>query len=145
MSFEELNKIVAEINTEYSISTRQLFEMAKDDQYIPLTLFGNKKLGLMEILVKYMHENLDMSFVEISKKINRDQRTIWCTYHKASNKMSEHLPELEGYLVPLNIFKERKGPMKIIVHYLKDKLQLNNSQISKLLDRNTRLIWCADR
>ena len=53
---------------------------------IPVSIFVNRRLGLLENLTLYLKENLDLKNREIAKLLNRDNRTIWACYNRAKKK-----------------------------------------------------------
>ena len=53
---------------------------------IPLSIFTNRKLSILESLVLYLREK-NLSFKEISELINRDQRNIWTINSRAKKKL----------------------------------------------------------
>jgi len=89
-----------------------------------------------------MKENLNMSYHEIAKELNRDDRTIWTAYKKSLEKQKELLNIKErGMLLPVLIFKDRRFTVfESVVLYLKEK-RMRYSEIAKSLDRNQRNIW----
>lgn len=54
---------------------------------LPLSIFTDRRLGMLEAAVVYLHEEQGLKFSKISDLLNRDNRTIWATYHKAKQKM----------------------------------------------------------
>ncbi len=126
-------------------STESLESKVEDISFdgLPTSIF-NKELGTLESISKYMKENLGMSYKEIANELNRDQRTIWSSYHKAIEKKKDKF-ELEkdkvyGY-IDLNIFRDRNfTPLESIINYLKVK-GMKYSEIGRLLDRDERNIW----
>jgi ferredoxin-fold anticodon binding domain-containing protein len=65
------------------------FLIEKTTIFVPLTVFANRNLGLLENLTKYLKERLNLKYREIAKILNRDNRTIWACYNKAINKENE--------------------------------------------------------
>lgn len=116
-----------------------------DTPSIPLALFSNRKLGTLEIMVKYLKENLGLNYSEIAKLINRDDRTVWTTYQKAVKKQKEKFQtKKEEQSIPCNAFYERKqGPLESLVTYLKENLGLSFKQISQILNRDYTTIWLS--
>ncbi|MBW2980815.1 hypothetical protein KY360_05355 [Candidatus Woesearchaeota archaeon] len=53
---------------------------------IPADIFTNRKLSVLENLVKYMKESLELSLHEIAELLHRDDRTIWTVYSRATRK-----------------------------------------------------------
>jgi hypothetical protein len=115
----------------------------KESPQIPLSLFSHRKLGALEIVVKYLKENLELKYSRIAQLMNRDPRTVWATYKKAKDKEKEKFTIKEDkYQIPINIFLNRKlGPLEALTLYLKDELKLSFQQISTMLNRNYRTIW----
>lgn len=109
-----------------------------DEISIPLSVFKSQ-LSSLQLIVKYLREVLKLRFVEIAKLLNRDQRTIWCTYSNAKN-FSITVEESE-FSIPISIFQSRKlSVLESIVYYLKNK-GLKNYKIAALLQKNPRTIW----
>jgi DNA-binding CsgD family transcriptional regulator len=54
---------------------------------IPLTIFKATKLSPLEAIVQFL-KKLGFNYAEISRLLNKDQRTIWTVYARAKNKMS---------------------------------------------------------
>ena len=144
MSIDELREIVEDINRRYNLTTQQLLKIAREEIYVPLVLFNDRRLGVLETLVKYMKENLSMSYAEIARMLNRDNRTIWATYVHAVKKVTTKFSEVQGYLIPINIFANRNvGVLEVMAKYSMQELNLTYSQIAKLLKRDPRTIWCV--
>lgn len=59
----------------------------KDSEYkIPVSVFTDRKLSVLEALVSYLKDNYGLRYVEIGKLLNRDERNIWGVYNKAKKK-----------------------------------------------------------
>lgn len=112
---------------------------------IPLSIFSNPDLGILESVVKFLKENQSMSFKEIANALNRDQRTIWTSYHIASRKLKAKFSRIEGQMaVPAYMFSERAlGPLEALVIYLRDHEKLRFTRISSLIRRNYRSVWLS--
>ena len=89
-----------------------------------------------------MRENLDMSYAEIARDLNRDQRTIWTSYDKASKKKLEMIEQKENEeLIPVSLFQDRRITiLESIVVYLKEN-KMKYSEIAKELNKDQRNIW----
>jgi hypothetical protein len=53
---------------------------------VPLSVFSNRKVGPLEALSAYLHDEMKLKFSDIAKILKRDQRTIWTSYHNAKRK-----------------------------------------------------------
>ena len=92
-----------------------------------------------------MKENLFLNFNDIALILQRDQRTIWCSYHKAILKEKAAFKlKKEINNIPFDIFSNRaQGPLEAIVCYLKDVSNLSFRQIANLLNRDYNTIWLS--
>jgi len=112
-----------------------------EDLSIPITIFTNK-LGGLEGLVKYLRENLGLTYHEIAELLNRDDRTIWTAYNKSVKKQPTKLIIKKTLIfMPIPILKNRKLTiLEAIIVYLKDK-GMRYIEIAELLNRDQRNIW----
>ncbi len=110
--------------------------------HIPVEIFI-KELSPLEILVKYLKENLDFTNKKISLLLNRNIKTVWQAYKSAKEKWPKKFEiKVSNYFIPVSIFSERKfSILELIVSYLKENYGLENNQIAKLLKRDNRTIW----
>ena len=53
---------------------------------IPSHIFKNRKLKVLEALVKYLKEERQLSYHEIAVLLNRNDRTIWTVYSRVKKK-----------------------------------------------------------
>ncbi len=103
---------------------------------VPLSIFTSE-IGAAESLCKYLHENKKMRFNEISRLINRDQRTVWTSYTQASEK-KESLPVEEGISLPVDIFSDRRfSILESVVYYLRER-GFTNVEVARLLGKDPR-------
>jgi hypothetical protein len=112
---------------------------------VPLKLFSNRSLGVLEVLVKYLRENQALSYSDIAMMLNRNDRTIWATYRKAAMKHGERFAVGGQELgVPCNIFIDRKlGPLQALTLYTKKELNMSFNEISSALKRDYRTVWLS--
>ncbi len=54
--------------------------------YIPVSILEDRKLSVLEDVVKYLHENFDLNYSEIGRLLHRDSRTIWTVYSRVRKK-----------------------------------------------------------
>ena len=57
------------------------FEIKEARYYIPVSALTNRKLGVLESVVKYLKENYELNYSEIGRLLGRDPRTIWTAYY----------------------------------------------------------------
>jgi hypothetical protein len=146
-----LDKFISKLKLEYGLSEDEILSIlnqiedsiVKEEVAIPITIYDNKELSILETSCKYLKEELNLNYHQIAELLNRDDRTIWTTYNNASKKRKERLWSKETRIfVPSSVFKDRKlGVLESIVLYLKDKIGLRYSEIGILLNRDERNIW----
>lgn len=56
------------------------------DNNIPIEIFGNKELSILENIVSYLREKMELSYHEIAVLLRRDDRTIWTVYNRVTKK-----------------------------------------------------------
>jgi len=75
------------------MSFSEIFELLeeksepKTEISLPLSMFKDRRVGMLEQTVVYLKDSEELKFSQIAKLLNRDQRTIWVTYHKAKEKL----------------------------------------------------------
>ena len=72
----------------YRNSKKKLKERldVSSDKGVPVKIFRNKPLSVLENLAVYLKEQMKLSYREISRFLNRDERTIWTAYQRALKK-----------------------------------------------------------
>ncbi|MFH1850227.1 MAG: hypothetical protein ABH879_08685 [archaeon] len=135
---EEKRKIV-------SFLTKELDQIAREE--LPVSIFSNDSLSALEAIVKYMKENLRLSFAEISRLLNRNSRTIWTTYQVARKRMPARFAVTgSAFTIPTSIFQNRTySVLEAIVSYLHKNTELQFAQIARLLNRSYRTILTVHR
>ena len=54
--------------------------------FVPASVFKDRRLSVLESLVKYLKEEFKLRYSEIAVLLNRDERNIWTVYNRAKNK-----------------------------------------------------------
>jgi hypothetical protein len=131
------------VKDKYSIEGMQLKVTLEgrdpEKNFLPGSIF-TKKLGILETIVKYLHENLGLANKDISTVLKRSPANIAVTYANASRKMPEGFQVLDfGVKIPLNIFSESLTCFESICLYLKRSFTLH--QIGAIMKRDDRTIW----
>ena len=123
-----------------SFLTEQLKENA-----LPIFIF-NSSLSALEAIVKYLKEEHKISYIEISRLLNRSNKTIWITYQRAKKKMPKNLAGKSQILIPVEIFQNRKfSILESLVSYLKQEQGMSYKDIAKLINRNYRTVLTVYR
>jgi hypothetical protein len=53
---------------------------------IPSSIFRDRNVKVLEAMVEYMKDELGLTYHDIAKLLNRDDRTIWTVYSRAKKK-----------------------------------------------------------
>ena len=82
-----------------------------------------------------------MNYHNIAELLNRDERTIWTAYNKATKKQPQpiEIKPTKIYL-SISIFQNKLTIFESLIIYLKNK-GLRYKDIAELLNRNQRNIW----
>jgi hypothetical protein len=61
--------------------------MDKTSLCIPISVFKETRLTPFELIVWYLKETKKLSYAEIGRLLNRDERNIWTVYQIAKKKV----------------------------------------------------------
>ena len=84
-----LNRDSRTIWTTYNNATRKVKEKlpVKESKIsIPISIFTNRNLGVLEAIVGCLKDNFNLRYSEIAVLLNRDERNIWASYSKYAKK-----------------------------------------------------------
>lgn len=62
------------------------FHLMPSKHVIPASLFAERKLSVLETIVHYLKHAIKLNLHEIAVLLNRDDRTIWTVWNRASKK-----------------------------------------------------------
>ncbi len=112
-----------------------------EEASVPVEIFA-KKLSPSEAVCKYLKENRKKSFHEIAVLLDRDDRSIWTSYHRATKKQSScfHITQSTP-TIPLSILANRDFSLleSIIFHLFSTGLK--PAAIARLLHRSAPIIY----
>ncbi len=125
------------------LANRLLRVEVKEEIKVPISVFKNDRLSALETIVKYLKENLLLSFKQIASLTNRNEVALAVSYRNSRKKLGAKFPEeVSAYFIPVSILKNRKlSVLENIVSYFKDTFGLTYHKIALLLNRNDRTIW----
>ena len=140
---ELINLFLEYLKKDFEKSSSEFLHSIKHEGIIIPDEIFTKKLTILEAIVKYLKENLDISYSEIAKLINRDERNIWHTYDVAKKKLKEKFVLKDSeFFIPLSIFSNRKlSILENLVFYLKQEFNLSYHKIAVVIHRNDRTVW----
>ena len=143
INHEELfNEFLEFLKNKYNVKDQDLRKTSTSKEIkIPLSIF-NDKLGPLESIVKYLKEDLELSYEEIAKLLYRNKSPIIVTYRNSIKKFKDKLDIKSDFFIPISIFSNLKlSVLETIVKHLKEKLNLTYHNIAVLLKRDDRTIW----
>lgn len=109
---------------------------------IPVEIFSIE-LSPAEAIVKFLKDHKNLTYSQIGKLLNRDQRGIWGAYDRAAKKqMSSFQVYPSQLLIPIEIFQDRDYPiLERLVRYLKEEQEIPVLKIAEMLDKSKSTIW----
>src|SRR3989339_1897422 len=103
---------------ESGLSSQEIIELVnkslkvevKEEVKVPISVFKNEYLSSLETIVKYLRENLLLSFRQIGALTNRNEISLAVTYRNAKKKMEAKfaVTEISPYSIPVSVLKDRK-------------------------------------
>ena len=126
-----------------NLANKLLKVTVKEEVKVPLSVFKNDYLSSLETIVKYLRENLLLSFKQIGSLTNRNPIALAVTYRNAKRKLeSKFVEEISPYSIPVSILQDRNlSVLENVASYLKDTFGLTYHKVAILLNRNDRTIW----
>lgn len=136
------NQITERLRQKYNYSDEEIFRLWGNENAlpIPIAIFSGK-LSPAEALAKFLKENHNIGFNEISELIGRNKRSIWANYKRAVKKMPWPFDIKDSITVPAPIFNSDKSVLEALISYLKDVKKLPNNKIAQLLNKHPSNIW----
>lgn len=147
LSGDDAKRLVVKLTATYRYPVDELqriFTQNRTSVRIPSYAFVHE-LGMLESIVKYLHEELGYRYSKIALLLHRDPRTIWTTYQRAAKKFPGRFPVRRSeFSIPLSIYDNRRlGVLEATVRYMKDELLYRFQKIARSLGRDARTIWTS--
>lgn len=111
-----------------------------EEASVPVEIFA-KKLSPSEAVCKFLKENRKKSFHEIAVLLDRDDRSVWTSYHRALQKQkSLFIISQPSPSIPLSVLANRKFSFleSIILHLSRS---LKPMAIARVLNRAAPIIY----
>lgn len=71
--------------------SNEKFEYEEQSLKIPISIFKDRELSVLEALAEYLKEELNLRYCKIAVLLNKDPRTIWTVYNRAKKKRRSQL------------------------------------------------------
>jgi len=142
VNLEKAKKLLLPIKEKYKLTFDELEKLVDEKLFFPTTIL-NKKLTVLESVVKYLKEEQSVSLRRISNLLGRDERNIWHICNRARKKYPKRFViKKTKFWIPVAIFSDKKlSALEAIVSYIKEELSLTYHEIALLLKRDDRTIW----
>src|SRR3989344_2411737 len=137
-NIEILRKLFINVKKRSHLDSSELLNRLEEKEVlIPVTIFS-RKLSSLEIITKYLKENLELKNKEIASLTKRSVKTIYQAYSSANEKARNKFEIREAkYYIPASALTNRKfGVLESVAKYLKENYELNYSEIGRLLERD---------
>ena len=135
-----VSRLVDELKKFHDVNEQEI--LGKKEICMPVGIFANDCLGSLEAIVKYLKEDLKLKFSKIAKLLNRSNKTIWATYHKAIKKMpSPFTNPSRQILIPASAISNRSySTLESVIGFIKD-LDYSNHEVALMLKLDDRTVW----
>ena len=80
-------KTIYQAQSSANEKAKKKFEIKETKFYVPVHVLVDRKLGVLESVVKYLRENYELNYSEIGRLLGRDPRTIWTAYSRCKKKI----------------------------------------------------------
>lgn len=143
IEFVQFKELYEALKRKYGLSSPEIMNLVEREEILVPVCIYTEDLGSLEIVVKYLKENLKLGNNEISRSIGRDSKSVWQAYNKSKIKHPDLfiVDSCEHYF-PASILQDKRySVLGSIVVYLKDNFNLSYHEIAVLLKRDDRTIW----
>ena len=137
IKIEKARQLIIDLKEKYKLTYDLLFQ---NELKVPIDIFL-KEITTLQSVVKYLKEDLELSLHEISLLLGRNEKSIWHIYNKANKLLKKKfLIKHSEYLIPVFIFRNNLSAQESLIVFLKEKLNLSYIHISRLIQRDQRII-----
>jgi DNA-directed RNA polymerase specialized sigma24 family protein len=60
----------------------------KSSLALPTSIFKNRKLSVLEAITVYLKDKKGLTYAQIARLLNRNDRTVWTSYQRAKKKLA---------------------------------------------------------
>ena len=133
---EVVENIVNLINS-LSIDDKKLILNRLDNiDGIPLSAFSSN-LSCLETLARYLRNQNNLSFRQISLVLNRKLPTVYTSYRNSKIKLKRNLSIQPSINIPFDVFKNRSHSLlESLIHHLHDNENMSFTKITQLINRS---------
>ena len=125
-----IDEFAGRLRQKYNYSDNEVAGLLqKNELIVPIEIFSSG-LAPAEALAKFLKENYDKNFHEISLLISRNEKSVWQNYHRAVKKMPSHFSFNSEIKIPASAFNNKRlSIFECLIFYLKQHKQMKNAKI----------------
>ena len=137
-----MDEFANRLRQKHNYSNQEIINLLqKEELLIPVEIFSCG-LAPAEALTKFLKENCDKNFHEISLLVKRNEKSIWQNYRRAVKKMPSHFIFDSNVKIPVSAFGDKRlSVFECLIVYLKEQKQMKNIKIAKLLGKHNANVW----
>ena len=119
-------------------------QIIQQEASFPVSIL-NKRLTVLESVVKYLKEESNIPLCDISRLLKRDQRNIWHAFDNSKKKHKSKLSiDKNSIQIPVAILADSElSALESLVVYLKENLRFSYHEIALAIKRDDRTVWTA--
>jgi DNA-binding CsgD family transcriptional regulator len=109
---------------------------------VPINVFSTP-ISPAESICKYLKEECNLTYHEIGVVLDRDERSIWVSYHNSLKKQKSRfkIPK-DSICIPLSLFKRSKlSVFETAVYYLVKNCYMTCKKIAEELNKQPSTVW----
>jgi len=139
---EMFTHITSRLKVKYQYSNEEFLNLCYENEkvLVPAYIFSGN-LSPAEAITKFLKENCQLSYSELSGMIGRDERSAWANYKRAAKKMPWSFEKKDGLKVPVSAFRPELSILEGLVFYLRNAKKMRGSKVAKLLNKSPSNIW----
>ncbi|MFT4309374.1 MAG: hypothetical protein ACMXYL_02725 [Candidatus Woesearchaeota archaeon] len=134
---KDLKALLARVTEHYDITPQEIAGLMQDDD-IPIDAFS-KELTVLETATKYLHENKNKTFAQISRSIGKDQRSVRIAYMRAAAKNPTKIVAVSEEAIPSAVFSNNLSPLEAVVLRLRET-GYNVRRIAQIICRSENTV-----
>lgn len=137
-----IGDFASRLKQKYDYSSQEIVNLFQKEEFlIPVEIFSCG-LAPAEALTKFLKENYDKNFHEISLLIKRNEKSVWQNYRRAVKKMPSNFAVEDSMKIPVSAFSDKRlSVFECLIRYLKEQKQMKNIKIAKMLGKHTANVW----
>ena len=123
------------------VKRKEKLSVKESKFFIPVSIFKDRKLSVLEALVSYLKDNFNLRYREIAVLLNRDERNIWTVYNRYKKKITR-----KGSFM-LTVRTSKSAYDVVVPKHRKKEFELagkiiEGDSIKTIGDKNIGVVFC---